>query len=151
MELKDRIRRAREASGLTQAQLAERIGVDTKTVRNWEAGRAPRRSLGAIETVLGVSLDDGPLTSDIALETATDAQLLANVADRLARRDQTIRDLESRVRDLAAERDALAAESPGNVSTILAKVRPEADHHDGARPQRWAARRREDPGPSETR
>lgn len=62
-ELGWRIRRARERARLTQRELAEAVGVDRKTVGNWEAGASsPRSSLGRLETVLkehGFSLDDG--------------------------------------------------------------------------------------------
>ena len=34
-----RIREARQAAGLTQQELAARVGVTRRTVRNWEAGR----------------------------------------------------------------------------------------------------------------
>ena len=34
-----RIREARLAAGLTQGQLAARVGVTVQTVRGWEAGR----------------------------------------------------------------------------------------------------------------
>lgn len=53
-ELGWRIRRARERARLTQRQLAEAVGVDRKTVGNWESGvSSPRSSLGRLETVLG--------------------------------------------------------------------------------------------------
>lgn len=50
----DRIRRARQLRRWTQRELAERIGVDRKTVDNWENDRAyPRTALGALEQLLG--------------------------------------------------------------------------------------------------
>jgi transcriptional regulator with XRE-family HTH domain len=36
-----RLRLLRGASGITQAQLAERVGVDRLTIRRWEADRLP--------------------------------------------------------------------------------------------------------------
>lgn len=49
-----RIRRARERARLTQLQLAQAVGVDRKTVGNWESGlSSPRSSLGRLEAVLG--------------------------------------------------------------------------------------------------
>jgi DNA-binding XRE family transcriptional regulator len=49
-----RIRRARERARLTQAQLAEQVGVDRKTIDNWENNRSrPRSRLAALEEVLG--------------------------------------------------------------------------------------------------
>ena len=56
-----RIKRARERKRWTQRQLADALGVNAKTIDNWENGRtAPRSSIGALEQVLGVSLDSGP-------------------------------------------------------------------------------------------
>lgn len=53
-DLGRRIRRARERARLTQRQLADAVGVDRKTVGNWESGAShPRSSLGRLETVLG--------------------------------------------------------------------------------------------------
>jgi len=120
VELSTRIRRAREAAGLTQAQLAERVGKDARTVRNWENGRVPRSALGALERALHVDLSGEPGDSGPSLEDASDAQVLANLANRLAERDQTIRDL----------REELAREREGDTSASV----------------RWAARqRRRDP------
>jgi DNA-binding transcriptional regulator YiaG len=36
------IREARDALNLTQAELADEIGVSSRTVQNWEAGKVPR-------------------------------------------------------------------------------------------------------------
>lgn len=116
MELKDRIRRAREAAGLTQAELAARVGVDGRTVRNWEAGRVPRNAIGGIERALGIDLSSSDDERSPRLAEATDAQVLANIAGRLAERDR-------RIAELTAELDGLR-----NGATL---------------PARWAARRRD--------
>lgn len=61
MTLGERIRKARKGKGkMTQAELAERIGVHEMTVRRWEAGeRTPDvDSLQKISGVLGVSVSD---------------------------------------------------------------------------------------------
>lgn len=54
----DRIAAAREAAGMSQKQLAERIGVSTKTLRGWEDDmnepRANRWSM--LAGILGVTL-----------------------------------------------------------------------------------------------
>jgi transcriptional regulator with XRE-family HTH domain len=56
-----RIKRARERRRWTQRQLADALGVNIKTVDNWEAGRtSPRNRLGALEEVLGITLDSEP-------------------------------------------------------------------------------------------
>lgn len=129
MELKDRIRRAREAAGLTQAQLGERVGRDAKTVRGWEAGRVPRGSLGAIEKALGVDLSDAAdTTNSPTLDAATDAQLLATMANRLAERDQRIDALTRELNSYRANAGRPPVELPS---------------------ERWAARLREVPPPEE--
>lgn len=58
-----RIKRRRQELGLTQKDLAERVGVDPSSVVNWEKGRHfPARYQGAVEAALGISLteDDEP-------------------------------------------------------------------------------------------
>ena len=53
--LRHPIERRRHAAGLRQADLAERLGVSTLSVRNWEAGREPRGPrIAKIAAVLGV-------------------------------------------------------------------------------------------------
>lgn len=56
--LGDRIARAREAQGLTQGQLAARLGVRAKTLRDWEDDRSEPRAnrLQMLAALLGVSL-----------------------------------------------------------------------------------------------
>lgn len=49
------IRRAREQAGLTQEQLAERLGVSRYTVIKWEAGRVPASRYWPALVELGVS------------------------------------------------------------------------------------------------
>lgn len=51
----DHLRRRRLGLGLRQADLAARLGVSPKTIRNWETGhRTPAgRSLGSIRAFLG--------------------------------------------------------------------------------------------------
>ena len=57
--LGERIRKAREDAGMSQQQFADELGVDRKTVGNWEADRnQPRyRDLMLISSVADVSLE----------------------------------------------------------------------------------------------
>ncbi|WP_341861828.1 helix-turn-helix domain-containing protein [Gymnodinialimonas sp. 57CJ19] len=54
----DRVTGAREAAGLTQPELAKRLGVKVKTVRGWENDQSEPRAnkLGTLSGVLGVSM-----------------------------------------------------------------------------------------------
>lgn len=54
-----RIRAARELQGLTQAALAERVGVTRSAVAQWETGRAGQvgGNLAQIASVLGVGVE----------------------------------------------------------------------------------------------
>lgn len=50
----DEIRRAREAHGWTQQQLAQALGVGQRTVGNWERGATvPKNRAGMLEDILG--------------------------------------------------------------------------------------------------
>ena len=53
-----RLSRARDASGLSAAQLARRIGVRTTTIQGWESDRSQPRAnrLSMLAGMLGVSL-----------------------------------------------------------------------------------------------
>lgn len=57
--LKERIRFFRNRSGLTQTELAEKIGVSFQAVSNWETGSTvpDLENLCALSTLFGVSLD----------------------------------------------------------------------------------------------
>jgi len=58
LTLGDQIRAARGRARMTQRELADRVGVSTKTVDNWENGRSvPRNRLAALEEVLGTHLN----------------------------------------------------------------------------------------------
>lgn len=117
MDLGERIRTAREAANLSQAELAAAIGSAPRSVGNWERGVSlPRSKIGALEKALGVNLREGGAASRPAprIDEATDAQLVAEIAGRLAERSASIRDVDT------------AADGP--------RVPP--------LPERWAARRR---------
>lgn len=96
--LADRIRRARQDLDLTQAALARKLEVDIRTVQGWESGRRPRGKAAAeIERVLGIDLSAEPDSPSPRLDEATDAQVIASLAARLAERDRTIRELRSQL------------------------------------------------------
>ena len=80
----DELKRLREAAGLSQVQLALRLGVSQGTVANWERGfRVPQTgSLIKIANVLGCGVD---------------ALLGLNTQSADAARDNTIPDREVRV------------------------------------------------------
>lgn len=128
--LDDRIRRARQDLDLTQAALARAVGVDIRTVQGWESGRRPRgRAARDLERVLSIDLSAEPESPSPRLDEATDAQVIANLASRLADRDRTIRELRERLEGVHAQAPTsnLAAVATG----------------------RWAARTREDPDDTE--
>jgi transcriptional regulator with XRE-family HTH domain len=56
----DRLRQLREAAGLTQIQLALRVGVTQGTIANWERGaRLPQlENLVRISNILGCGIDE---------------------------------------------------------------------------------------------
>lgn len=68
-----RIRLRRQALGLTQEELAERVGVDPSSVISWEKQRhKPARWQGKIEAVLGISLSPDAPVIDPALQRLID-------------------------------------------------------------------------------
>ncbi|ABD55570.1 helix-turn-helix domain-containing protein [Jannaschia sp. CCS1] len=54
----DRVTGAREAAGLSQPELAKRLGVRVKTIRAWEQDQSEPRAnkLGTLAGILGVSM-----------------------------------------------------------------------------------------------
>ena len=101
-----RIRRAREAVGLSGAQLARRLGVKTETVTGWETGRSEPRAnrltmlagfLAVSPTWLlhgvGESPTDGQLSSEIALIASS----LKSLKDNHDRTGEMIDRLEAQV------------------------------------------------------
>jgi transcriptional regulator with XRE-family HTH domain len=105
--LGERIRDARRAIGLTQAQLAAAVGVTRSAVAQWETGRAGQvgANLARVAAALGVSAEHllsggagaaGPRGGESAGELALlrlyrelgeeDRQVILRLAIRLARR-----------------------------------------------------------------
>ncbi len=116
----ERVRRARQAAGMTLADLAERLGVSKSQVSLWESGK---RSLSdewaaAIEAALGV--DDGSIVEAVRwAETPASvrAQVAASadLADRLrdaARRGVSLDDLLAR-----GELGRLVESASGNIES----------------------------------
>jgi len=88
------IKRARERRRWTQRQLADALGVNIKSVDNWENGRtSPRNSIGALEEVLGISLDaepQAPAAPEITGNDEWERAVLADDTLPLAERRQII-------------------------------------------------------------
>jgi transcriptional regulator with XRE-family HTH domain len=71
-----RIKRLREAAGLTQGQLADLALTTQRSVSNWETGAThPRNKIGALERIFGVPLDGPDQTPEPAdqVETAIES------------------------------------------------------------------------------
>ena len=101
VNLGDRIRSAREARGLTQDQLATRIGASVMSIKNWEKNRRePRSHIGALEQALGIQLRGAPRRDAPRIDEASDAQFATELAARLAERNETIRELRARLAEL---------------------------------------------------
>lgn len=74
---------ARQRAGLTQQDLATKVGVSLRTVGNWERGATvPRSRMHALRAALSDHLGE---PSDIGLRAASDAELLAEIARRFER------------------------------------------------------------------
>ena len=94
-----RIKRARELRRWSQQRLADAIGVNRKTIYNWENGRTyPRSSIGALEGVLG------PLTGEDGAEVYTDAHEAAIWEDESLPEDER-RDLIADLRERRRRHD----------------------------------------------
>lgn len=95
---------ARRRAGLTQAALADRLGVPQSTVGRWETGRiAPSfenvvRAVRACDLDLSVRLVD----RDRHLRALVDAQLQLTPAERLAQNSHLVRFVEGARRRMAA-------------------------------------------------
>lgn len=104
MDLGTRIRRAREAQGLTQQALADLVGVSVTSIKNWETGKhISRNRLGKLEQVLRTQLTTpggGSVRDEVTLRNATDAQLLGELTARLADLDAQVRDLTEKLAEV---------------------------------------------------
>lgn len=76
------IRRARERARLTQRDLAEAVGVDRKTVGNWESGTSsPRSSMGRLEAVLAAHGFSTGKQAELATGADTVVRMIQEVLD----------------------------------------------------------------------
>ena len=112
----DRVAAAREQSGLTQKDLARRLGVRTSTVRNWEDDLSEPRAnrLSMMAGLLNVSMmwlingkgegmDSPPDTGEVTLDMRAILNELREMrADMVARAGQMAR-LEKRLRLVMSE------------------------------------------------
>ncbi|MCC5989148.1 MAG: helix-turn-helix transcriptional regulator [Pararhodobacter sp.] len=110
--LGDRIAAAREAAGLSQTQLATRLGVRSRTLRGWESDLSEPRAnrLQMMAAMLGVSLrwllsgeGEGvapPLTEDEARDEAMQGTLaeLRSLRGELLKMGERVGQLEKRLR-----------------------------------------------------
>jgi transcriptional regulator with XRE-family HTH domain len=132
VSLGDRIRSAREAAGKSREELADQVGVSVKTIGNWETDRVtPKSKLGVLERVLGVQLRGTSGRQGVDLDDASDAQVLSNIAGRLAERDE-------RIRELSAELQVLRAQLSGELFDVNRPGRAQrpGTAHDRERGQR---------------
>lgn len=104
-EFKDRLRKAREEKGLSQAQLAEKTGLQPSAISHFEAGRrAPSfDNLRSLADALGITTDHligreqrgvaaGPVAEKLFRHagemTQRDLESLAEFAETLARKNR---------------------------------------------------------------
>jgi transcriptional regulator with XRE-family HTH domain len=87
------IRRAREAAGLSQAELGRRSGLGVRTVRRVEAGQgSPEgRTIAALRRVLGLPVEGAPPDPIAVLRTVDTIDLIAEISRRLMSADDITR------------------------------------------------------------
>lgn len=94
IEVGDRIRRAREAAGWTQAQLGGAVGFAPQTVASWESGRR-EPGLGALvrlSSMLGVSVAELFPALEGEIAEPVQAERLAGQLKRLRQEVYVMRD-----------------------------------------------------------
>jgi transcriptional regulator with XRE-family HTH domain len=108
-----RIARARKESGLTQEELASRVGVTARSIQGYEAGKVvPYRHLSRLAEITDRELA-WFLESDDAAALAEVATRLVTLVEELAEEARAIREVAERLeRLLAAGQPASPSESP---------------------------------------
>ncbi|MXN63550.1 helix-turn-helix domain-containing protein [Stappia sp. GBMRC 2046] len=109
-----RIRHAREASNLSSAQLARRLGVKTATVSGWESGRTEPRAnrltmlagfLSVSPTWLLYGLGEAPADETFSSELAVLQASLKSVKDLHERTGQALVRLEEQIARLSPAKE----------------------------------------------
>ena len=88
------VRRARRAEGWSQQELANRAGVDAKTLSNIEQGRTVRPGiLNAVRDTLGLAMPvaDAPADADVALALEMVRRWLEAADDPVELKDRMLR------------------------------------------------------------
>jgi ribosome-binding protein aMBF1 (putative translation factor) len=67
--LGERIASLRHDAGLSQSQLAERAGISTATLRNWEQGIRYPLPVGLVAIAKGLGISPGPLLDGVTFPT----------------------------------------------------------------------------------
>jgi transcriptional regulator with XRE-family HTH domain len=108
-----RIARARKESGLTQEELASRVGVTARSIQGYEAGKVvPYRHLSRLAEITDRELA-WFLESDDAAALAQVAARLVTLVEEVAAEARAIREVAERLeRLLEADPPASPAESP---------------------------------------
>lgn len=83
----ERIAEAREALGISQSELARRLGVTPQAVQSWEAGKATPRPQRLAEIAIALGVDVARLVNSETLRPSEMAAALTHSASRLPGRD----------------------------------------------------------------
>lgn len=106
------IRRAREALGLSQPEVAKLAGLGPRTVRRVEAGQGEpeARTIAALRRVLGLPVDGAPPDPLVVLRSVSTVDFITESTRRFLEADSRIAEL---TRKLEAAEAALQAANDG--------------------------------------